>query len=127
MLDKCYQQSDDKALALFLKASYFFEHADDDDAAIPVLKKLVSEYPGQQPEALPHLVALLQKTGRIDEAMEALKAQGAVLKPGDPIPEPALWFHDIFRIDGTPFDKEEIDFIRGITGGSRNNRVRSTA
>jgi hypothetical protein len=49
------------------------------------------------------------------ENMEALKAQGAVLKPGDPIPEPAVWFHDIFRKDGTPFDQTEVDFIRAIT------------
>jgi len=49
------------------------------------------------------------------EGMEKLKAQGAVLNPGDPIPEPVLWFHDIFRIDGTPFDQKEIDSIRGFT------------
>lgn len=34
-------------------------------------------------------------------------------KPGDP--EPAIWFHDIFRADGTPYDPEEIDFIRSMT------------
>lgn len=28
--------------------------------------------------------------------------------------EPALWFHDIFRKDGTPFSQEEVDFIRNI-------------
>lgn len=28
--------------------------------------------------------------------------------------EPELWFHDIFRNDGTPYKKEEIDFIRKI-------------
>ena len=49
------------------------------------------------------------------EEMERLKEERAVLRPGDPIPEPPLWFHDIFRIDGTPFDQKEIDFIRDIT------------
>jgi hypothetical protein len=29
-------------------------------------------------------------------------------------PEPALWFHDIFRKDGTPFDKNETEFIKKI-------------
>jgi hypothetical protein len=29
-------------------------------------------------------------------------------------PEPAVWFHDIFRKDGTPFDQREVDFIRTI-------------
>ena len=29
--------------------------------------------------------------------------------------EPKVWFHDIFRQDGTPFDPKEINFIRGLT------------
>ena len=29
--------------------------------------------------------------------------------------EPALWFHDIFRTDGTPYKKAEVDFIKTIT------------
>lgn len=35
-----------------------------------------------------------------------------------PIPdgsEPKLWFHDVFRKDGTPYDKKETDFIKSIT------------
>jgi hypothetical protein len=35
-----------------------------------------------------------------------------------PIPdgsEPKLWFHDIFRKDGTPYDPKETTFIRNIT------------
>jgi len=60
------------------------------------------------------------------EGMEKLKAQGAVLNPGDPMPEPVLWFHDIFRIDGTPFDQKEIDFIRDITNTRHNNPVQAT-
>ncbi|MGC4038959.1 MAG: glycoside hydrolase family 2 TIM barrel-domain containing protein [Chitinophagaceae bacterium] len=35
-----------------------------------------------------------------------------------PIPdgsEPELWFHDVFRKDGTPYDKSETDFIKTIT------------
>lgn len=35
-----------------------------------------------------------------------------------PVPdgsEPAVWFHDIFRKDGTPYSKEEIDFIKQMT------------
>lgn len=31
-------------------------------------------------------------------------------------PEPKVWFHDIFRRDGTPFDPAEVKYIRGITG-----------
>ena len=35
-----------------------------------------------------------------------------------PVPdgsEPELWFHDIFRQDGTPFSQEEVDTIRSLT------------
>jgi GNAT superfamily N-acetyltransferase len=48
-----------------------------------------------------------------------LREKGVFLRPGDPIPEPPLWFHDIFRVDGTPFDPEEIESIRGITKPGR--------
>lgn len=30
--------------------------------------------------------------------------------------EPELWFHDIFRLDGTPYRQEEVDYIRRVTG-----------
>ncbi|MCH5597146.1 hypothetical protein [Niabella ginsengisoli] len=30
--------------------------------------------------------------------------------------EPPLWFHDIFRKDGTPYKQEEVDFIKTMTG-----------
>ena len=36
-----------------------------------------------------------------------------------PIPdgsEPALWFHDIFRTDGTPYKTEEVALIKSLTG-----------
>jgi len=39
-----------------------------------------------------------------------------VLRPGDPFPEPPLWFHDIFRQSGEPFDPAEVEFIRKMTG-----------
>lgn len=29
--------------------------------------------------------------------------------------EPAVWFHEIFRVDGTPYRVEEVDFIRQMT------------
>jgi hypothetical protein len=29
--------------------------------------------------------------------------------------EPKIWFHDIFRPDGTPFDPKEVDLIRSLT------------
>lgn len=44
------------------------------------------------------------------------RARGEALQPGAPIPEPPLWFHDIFRTDGSPFDPAETEFIRRILG-----------
>jgi Cellulase (glycosyl hydrolase family 5) len=32
--------------------------------------------------------------------------------------EPAIWFHEIFRTDGTPYSAEEVAFIKQITGRS---------
>jgi hypothetical protein len=37
----------------------------------------------------------------------------------EPIPdgsEPELWFHEIFRPDGTPYKQEEVDLIKSLTG-----------
>ena len=30
--------------------------------------------------------------------------------------EPPVWFHDIFRTDGTPYRQQEVDLIRSLTG-----------
>jgi len=30
--------------------------------------------------------------------------------------QPAVWFHDIFRSNGTPYNQAEVDFIKGIIG-----------
>jgi hypothetical protein len=40
----------------------------------------------------------------------------------DPMPggeEPQLWFHDIFRPDGSAFNPAEVDFIKQITGKNK--------
>ena len=39
-----------------------------------------------------------------------------------PIPsgaEPDLWFHDIFRKDGTPYSKDEVSVIKKLTGKNK--------
>ena len=38
-------------------------------------------------------------------------------KAGDP--EPDVWFHDIFRLDGTPHSEKEIQFIKQMTGKNK--------
>ena len=42
------------------------------------------------------------------------KQEDGLLTNGESLIEPELWFHDIVRKDGTPFDKEEISFIKDI-------------
>jgi Cellulase (glycosyl hydrolase family 5) len=36
--------------------------------------------------------------------------------------EPPVWFHDIFRSDGAPYDPKEADFIRQLTGAGSVSR-----
>ena len=35
-------------------------------------------------------------------------------KPIPQTPEPTVWFHDIFRRDGSPYDPAEVDFLRAF-------------
>jgi hypothetical protein len=30
--------------------------------------------------------------------------------------EPKVWFHDIYRADGTAYDPREVEYIKGLTG-----------
>ena len=39
--------------------------------------------------------------------------------------EPAVWFHDIFRADGTPFSRAEVQLIRNLSG--RGNLIGGSA
>lgn len=44
-----------------------------------------------------------------------LRKNGQVIQPGDQLPEPKVWFHDLFRIDGSPYSQNEIDIFRILT------------
>jgi hypothetical protein len=33
--------------------------------------------------------------------------------------EPEVWFHDVLRDDGTPYDEAEADLIRKLSGAER--------
>lgn len=33
--------------------------------------------------------------------------------------EPAVWFHEVFRTDGTPYKQEEVDFIKSVLGKAK--------
>ncbi|MEM9986319.1 MAG: cellulase family glycosylhydrolase [Bacteroidota bacterium] len=47
--------------------------------------------------------------------LDAQRAEGNVVPEGGPYPEPELWFHDLFRTDGTPFDPLEIEVFKALT------------
>lgn len=36
--------------------------------------------------------------------------------------EPPVWFHDIFRRDGTPYRPEEVEYLRTVTGAASKTR-----
>ena len=36
-------------------------------------------------------------------------------KQGEQTIEPDPWFHDVFRIDGTPYSQAEVDLIQRLT------------
>ena len=43
------------------------------------------------------------------------KEAGDFIEDGEAIPEPDIWFHDILRSDGTPYNEEEVTFIKNMT------------
>ena len=47
------------------------------------------------------------------------KENGDILQEGEIIPEPEIWFHDILRADGSPYDEEEVTFIKKITSSKK--------
>jgi hypothetical protein len=41
--------------------------------------------------------------------------------------EPAVWFHEVFRTDGTPYKVEEVEFIRQMTGVAHGQKKTQAA
>jgi hypothetical protein len=41
--------------------------------------------------------------------------------------EPSIWFHEVFRTDGTPYQPEEVEFIRRITRRGRTETRKEKA
>ncbi|MEH0152895.1 cellulase family glycosylhydrolase [Limibacter armeniacum] len=50
-----------------------------------------------------------------------MRAEGEVVNKGEAFPEPELWFHDLFRMDGTPYSEEEIKIFRELTGVAKKS------
>ena len=49
--------------------------------------------------------------------LQKKKENGDFLRDDDEIPEPKEWFHDIYRVDGSPYDEKEIEFIKKTVSG----------
>ncbi len=49
-------------------------------------------------------------------SVKELREAGKVIKPGGPYPEPEIWFHDLLRYDGTPYNPEELRIFKSLTG-----------
>ncbi len=41
--------------------------------------------------------------------------------------EPAIWFHEVFRTDGTPYKAEEVEFIKEMTGVTKKQPMKAKA
>jgi hypothetical protein len=41
--------------------------------------------------------------------------------------EPSIWFHEVFRTNGTPYIPEEAEYIRRMTGRGRGRAARAAS
>ena len=76
------------------------------------------EYMGRPRSTFEEIMPILkrERVGAISWGLTAGKCNFHLQwssKAGDP--EPEVWFHDIFRLDGTPYSQQEVDFIRSMT------------
>lgn len=86
---------------------------------------LCTEYMARKHNSLFNNVLPMLKRGRIAAINWGLVSgkTNTIYSWDSPMPdgkEPPLWFHDIFRKDGTPYKQEEIKVIRELTGSSQN-------
>ncbi len=103
-----------------------YESPEKHQAAIDTLKRynrplVCSEYMARRNNSLfQNIMPMLKKQniGAINWGLVAGKSNTKYAWD-QPIPdgsEPKLWFHEIFRPDGTPYQKEEVDLIKYLTG-----------
>lgn len=85
---------------------------------------ICQEYMGRPRSLFTDIMPILkkEKVGGISWGLTAGKCNFHLQwssKAGDP--EPEVWFHDIYRLDGTPFSQQEVDFIRSMTADKKLN------
>jgi hypothetical protein len=71
--------------------------------------------------AWPSQKALETIVARPDWSLAEIEKRFGFDRParGANYPEPKMWFHDILRVDGTPFDPAEAAFIKKVTACGR--------
>ncbi|TYR38465.1 cellulase family glycosylhydrolase [Sphingobacterium phlebotomi] len=79
---------------------------------------ICTEYMGRPRSTFEEILPILkrEKVGATNWGLVAGKCNFHLQwssKAGDP--EPEIWFHDIYRVDGTPYSQREVDFIRNLT------------
>jgi hypothetical protein len=79
---------------------------------------ICTEYMGRPMSTFEECMPVLKKynAGAISFGLTAGKCNFHLQwssKAGDP--EPDVWFHDIYRLDGTPYSEPEVEFIRNMT------------
>ena len=102
-----------------------YNYIDDHKNAIDTLRKynrplICTEYMARRNGSLFQLIMPLLKKenvgainwGFVSGKTNTIFAWDTPIKSGK---EPALWFHDIYRKDGTPFSQFEVDFIKSIS------------
>lgn len=102
----CYSNADD--MKRFIKLLKIFKR--------PII---CQEYMGRPKSTFEDILPILKEenVGAISWGLTSGKCNFHLQwgsKPGDP--EPEIWFHDILRIDGSPYDNNEIELIKQITG-----------
>jgi hypothetical protein len=101
-----------------------YEHPDAHRQFIDSLKKyerpmICTEYMARKNSTFQTIMPMLKQEniGAINWGLVAGKTN-TVFGWNQPMPdvaEPPVWFHDIFRKDGTPYSKDEINFIKRLT------------
>ncbi len=103
-----------------------YEGPEQHQAAIDTLKKfdrpmVCTEYMARRNNSLfQNIMPILKKEniGAINWGLVAGKSNTKYAwdEPISDGSEPPLWFHEIFRPDGTPYKQEEVDLIKSLTG-----------
>ena len=59
--------------------------------------------------------------------LETERANGNVILPGAAFPEPEMWFHDLFRMNGSAYNENEILLFKQLTDGGNFDKIMGIA